>query len=154
MGFFRQEYWSGLPFPSPGIEPGSPTLKADSFQPDPLENPCELLQSSPYCCPLVAKGKPLGYTHLISSESRPQGKLLIPLQEADFHIVDFVPIKHHQHVGLCPVGGVLLQWALFFFRNAPSTALKTVFSNAPFTVLDILCHQTSQGKVFLLLMIL
>ena len=32
MGFFWQEYWSGLPFPSPGdfshsgIEPGSPTL--------------------------------------------------------------------------------------------------------------------------------
>ena len=32
MGFPRQEYWSGLPFPSPGdlpnpgIEPGSPTL--------------------------------------------------------------------------------------------------------------------------------
>ena len=31
-GFFRQEYWSGLPFPSPGdlldpgIEPGSPAL--------------------------------------------------------------------------------------------------------------------------------
>ena len=33
MGFSRQEYWSGLPFPSPGdppdpgIEPGSPTLR-------------------------------------------------------------------------------------------------------------------------------
>ena len=32
MGFSRQEYWSGLPFPSSGdlpesgIEPGSPTL--------------------------------------------------------------------------------------------------------------------------------
>jgi hypothetical protein len=32
MGFSRQEYWSGLPFPfpedlpDPGIEPGSPTL--------------------------------------------------------------------------------------------------------------------------------
>ena len=32
MGFSRQEYWSGLPFPSPedyphpGIEPGSPTF--------------------------------------------------------------------------------------------------------------------------------
>ena len=32
MGFFRHEYWSGLPFPSPGdlpnpgIEPGSPAL--------------------------------------------------------------------------------------------------------------------------------
>ena len=32
MGFSRQEYWNGLPFPSPvdlpnsGIDPGSPTL--------------------------------------------------------------------------------------------------------------------------------
>ena len=37
LGFFRQEYWSGLPFPSPGdlpdpgIEPRSPTLQADSL---------------------------------------------------------------------------------------------------------------------------
>ena len=36
MGFSRQEYWSGLPFPSPGdlsnpgIKPGSPALQADS----------------------------------------------------------------------------------------------------------------------------
>ena len=35
--FFRQEYWSGLPFPSPGdlpdtgIKPGSPELQADSL---------------------------------------------------------------------------------------------------------------------------
>ena len=35
MGFSRQEYWSGLPFPSPGdlpdpgIEPRSPTSQAD-----------------------------------------------------------------------------------------------------------------------------
>ena len=35
MGFPRQEYWIGLPFPSPGdlpdpgVEPGSPALKAD-----------------------------------------------------------------------------------------------------------------------------
>ena len=37
MGFFRQEYWGGLPFPSlrdlpdPGIEPWSPALQADSL---------------------------------------------------------------------------------------------------------------------------
>ena len=37
MGFPRQEYWSGYPFPSPGdlldqgIEPGSPALQADSL---------------------------------------------------------------------------------------------------------------------------
>ena len=36
MGFTRQEYWSGLPYPSPrdlpnpGIEPGSPEFQADS----------------------------------------------------------------------------------------------------------------------------
>ena len=35
LGFPRQEYWSGLPFSSPGdlsdlgIEPGSPALQAD-----------------------------------------------------------------------------------------------------------------------------
>ena len=35
MGFSRQVYWSGLPFPSPGdllnpgIKPGSPSLQAD-----------------------------------------------------------------------------------------------------------------------------
>ena len=37
MGFYRQEYWSGWPFPSPGdlrdpgIELGSPALQADSL---------------------------------------------------------------------------------------------------------------------------
>ena len=42
VGFPRQEYWSGLPFPSPGdlpdtrIEPGSPALQADAL---PSESP-------------------------------------------------------------------------------------------------------------------
>ena len=37
MGFPRQEYWSGLPFLSPGdlpdsgLEPGTPALQADSL---------------------------------------------------------------------------------------------------------------------------
>ena len=41
MEFSRQEYWSGLPFPSPrdlpdpGTEPGSPTLQEDSLLPEP-----------------------------------------------------------------------------------------------------------------------
>ena len=45
MGFSRQEYWSGLPFPSPGdlpgpgIEPGSPALWADALLSDPPGNP-------------------------------------------------------------------------------------------------------------------
>ena len=45
VGFSRQEYWSGLPFPSPGvlpkpgIEPGSPTLQADVLPSEPPGNP-------------------------------------------------------------------------------------------------------------------
>ena len=41
MEFSRQEYWNELPFPSlgdlpnPGIEPGSPTLQADSLPSEP-----------------------------------------------------------------------------------------------------------------------
>ena len=41
MGFPSQEYWSGLPFPSPGnllhpgIEPRSPALKVDALPPEP-----------------------------------------------------------------------------------------------------------------------
>ena len=41
MGFSRQEYWNGLPFPSPGdlphpgIQPGSPALQADALLPEP-----------------------------------------------------------------------------------------------------------------------
>ena len=31
MGFSRQEYWSGLPFPTPGIEPGSPAFAVRFF---------------------------------------------------------------------------------------------------------------------------
>ena len=45
MEFSRQEYWSGLPFPSPGdlpdpaIEPVSPTLQADALLPEPPVGP-------------------------------------------------------------------------------------------------------------------
>ena len=45
MGFFRQEYWSGLPFPSPedhpnpGIEHASPAWQADSLPLAPSVNP-------------------------------------------------------------------------------------------------------------------
>ena len=42
MEFSKQEYWSGLPFPSPGylphpgIKPESPTLQADSLPFEPV----------------------------------------------------------------------------------------------------------------------
>ena len=48
MGFSKQEYWSELPFPSPGdlpdpgTEPASPALWADALQSEPLGNPLEI----------------------------------------------------------------------------------------------------------------
>ena len=45
MGFPRQEYWNGFPFPSPGdlldpgIEPGSPMLQADALTSEPPGKP-------------------------------------------------------------------------------------------------------------------
>ena len=45
MGFSRQEYWSGLPFPSPGdlphpgIEPGSPAFQSDALTSEPPGKP-------------------------------------------------------------------------------------------------------------------
>ena len=47
MGFSRQEYWSGVPLPSPGdlpdpgIEAGSPALQADALPSEPPGKPPE-----------------------------------------------------------------------------------------------------------------
>ena len=56
MGFSRQEYWSGVPFPSPGdlpnpgMEPESPEFQADALT-------SELHQGSPYNEIFVIKKK-------------------------------------------------------------------------------------------------
>ena len=45
MGFSKQEYWSGLPFPSPGdlpnpgIEPRAPPLQAEALTSEPRGKP-------------------------------------------------------------------------------------------------------------------
>ena len=52
MGFSRQEYWSGLPFPSPGdlpnpgIKPVSPALQADALTSEPPGNRSNQAESS------------------------------------------------------------------------------------------------------------
>ena len=49
MGFSRQEYWSWLPFPSPGdlsdpgIEPRSPALQGDTLTSEPPVNEIYIL---------------------------------------------------------------------------------------------------------------
>ena len=52
MGFPRQEYWSGLPFPSPGdlpdpgLEPASPALAGVFFTAEPPGKPCADLEEA------------------------------------------------------------------------------------------------------------
>ena len=89
MKFSRQEYWSGLPFPStrdlpnPGIEPRSPALQADSL-------PSEL------------PGKPRDQTRIfyVSCISRrvfflllaPPGKPILTLHTACQILFHFTPL--------------------------------------------------------------
>ena len=74
MGFSRQEYWSGLPFPSPGdlpnpgIEPRSPTLQADALTSATL-------------------GKPLVISHVWPSFHLPSGHLCVFFREISAHIL-------------------------------------------------------------------
>ena len=56
MAFSRQEYWRGLPFPSPGdlpdpgIEPRSPTLQADALSSEPPGKPTGKAQIQQIFC--------------------------------------------------------------------------------------------------------
>ena len=57
MGFSRQEYWSGLPFPSPedlpdpGIKPRSPALQADSLPSELQGRSKSLSRAQPFATP-------------------------------------------------------------------------------------------------------
>ena len=54
MGFSRQAYWNGLPFPSPGdfpkpeIEPVSPALAGSFFTTEPPGKPRDFLRSTEF----------------------------------------------------------------------------------------------------------
>ena len=85
MGFSWQEYWSGLPFPSPGdlpkpgIAPGSPPLRADALPSEPPEKPfsylepvCWSMSSSNRCfltCIQISQeaGQVIWYSHLFQN---------------------------------------------------------------------------------------
>ena len=71
MGFSRQEYWSGWPFPSPGILPnpgiesGSPALQADALTSEPPGKPtaaavaAKSLQSCSTLCDPIDSSPPV-----------------------------------------------------------------------------------------------
>ena len=63
MGFSRQEYCTGLPFPSPedlpnpGIKPSSPALQTDALPPEPPGKPLPMLQ-----CLLATSSIPFSFS--------------------------------------------------------------------------------------------
>ena len=72
MGFSRQEYWSGLPFPSPGylpdpgIEPRSPALQADALTSEPPTcNSVSLWRRQWHPTPVLLPGKSHGQRSLV-----------------------------------------------------------------------------------------
>ena len=85
MGFSRQEYWSGLPFPypgslpDPGIELRSPALQADSLLTELSGTPRVWGASQVWGCTL------LGFFHL--SPSSPVASALAAVLSADFPFV-------------------------------------------------------------------
>ena len=87
MGFSRQDYWSGWPFPflgnlpDPGIEPGSPALQAGSL-------PTELPGKEQYC---------IGAWNVRSMN---QGKLEVIKQEMARVNVDILGISKLKRTGM------------------------------------------------------
>ena len=90
MGFSRQEYWSGLPFPSPGdlpdpgIEPRSPAFQADALPSEPPGKPGQsrltLNVPSPGLPPLVNSILHLWASRkYFTSSPRPQFELFLDL---------------------------------------------------------------------------
>ena len=84
MGFSRQEYWSGLPFPSPGdlLDPGiklrSPALQADALTSEPPGKPwksesCSVVSDSLQSCGLYSPQNCLGQNTGVGSFSLLQG---------------------------------------------------------------------------------
>ena len=88
MGFSRQGYWSGLPFPSPGdlpnpgIEPRSPALQVDSL-------PTEL------------QGKPIFYDYIIGIKTTQAIFIIVIFTfhsdfKRNYHNFSGGPLKFHR----------------------------------------------------------
>ena len=98
MVFLRQEYWSGLPFPSPedlpdpGIEPASPASQVDSFT---TETP-----GKPFEVRLSTDQKWLGQRsrrHLSRSKQAKGISILLPSKPCSFFLLFFLRVSRCLH---------------------------------------------------------
>ena len=108
MEFSRQDYWSGLPFPTPGdlpnpeIEPKFPTLAGGSFTTEPPGKP--ILYTITYTCPPL----PLSshFAHSVSTKFRKFSRSLYKRYLVLFHrciVFHFMPTFSYLFILLCQV---------------------------------------------------
>ena len=76
VGFSRQEYWSGLPFlspgdlPNPGMEPRSPALQADALLSEPPGKPLSMCIEMQISDALKSKNSFTQFWHLFWGDNR------------------------------------------------------------------------------------
>ena len=137
MGFFRQEYWSGLPcpppgdLPDPGIKPGSPALQSDSLPSKPPGKAIILqLKINKIKCLVFFNGNLLMFWLLGFCYKNPYPSWLLPyvfgaLPQSDLrgHLTGLSPQKICQikHNSQC-LGG-----AFFFPSQQNSISRRMVF---------------------------
>ena len=106
MEFSRQEYWSGLPFPSPedlpdpGIEPGSPALQADAL---PSEPP-----GKPWTLKFLVISQFLFYSSVVSIYNNNK----ISVNTEFFDIMQLIIINTFKNVESCNLQGMRFQKTL------------------------------------------
>ena len=123
MGFSRQEFWGGLPFPSPGdlpnprIEPKSPTLQAD-------------------CLPSEPRGKP-GHYHSAAC-SPPRSRTRLPtlfMQVRNLLGECFVTSTWLSHLSFLFIVSLITFTALLYFLLLIKWVLPSACVNFKFMVL-------------------
>ena len=100
MGFPRQEYWIGLPFPSPrdlpdpGIKPGSPSLQADALTSEPPGKPRSVVKYLQHFYLSVFKAK-FRFSPYSKADSSLESHIFIPPAQC-FSEVWISCCSHHQ----------------------------------------------------------
>ena len=127
MGFSRQEYWNGLPFPSPGdlpypgIEPGSSTSQADALPSEPPGEPSSSLGT--HIMQMLVH-------LLLSQRSLGMSSFLF------FHSFFLYSVLHHFHHSVFQV-----TYPLFYFSYSTIDCSSLVFLlfSSPRSLVNISC---------------
>ena len=111
MGFFRQEYWSGVPSPSPGglprpgIETRSPALQADALLSEPPGKSCASISALQIDSSVPSfQIRTLGRTHIVSTPTTglQVDRLFLSQPMPQLGITHFGVITFCHHLTKCP----------------------------------------------------